>query len=137
MLRAVKVRLYPNKEQQQIISSQIGGARYVYNRTLALKKYAYSKFGIKISKFTLIKHITKLKKREKTSWLKEIDSQAIQQSIANMDKAYQHFFKGGGHPKFKSRDHSRQSYHYPQRIKIDGNKVFLPKAGLVKCKGLM
>lgn len=136
MLKAQKVRLYPNKEQQQIISSQIGGARYVYNRTLALRKFAYTKFGVKVGKFALIKHITKLKKREKTSWLKEIDSQAIQQSIANMDKAYQHFFKGGGYPKFKSKHHSRQSYQYPQRVKIDGNKVFLPKVGWVKCKGL-
>lgn len=136
MLKAVKVRLYPNKEQQQIISSQIGGVRYVYNRALALRKYAYSKFGIRIGKFALINHITKLKKREKTSWLKEMDSQALQQSISNMDKAYQHFFKGGGYPKFKSRHHSRQSYQYPQRVKIEGNKVFLPKVGWVKCKGL-
>jgi len=136
VLKAVKVRLYPNREQKQLIASQIGGARYVYNRALALRKYAYQKFGIKVGKFALINHITKLKKREKTSWLKEIDSQAIQQSIANMDKAYQHFFKGGGYPKFKSRHHSRQSYQYPQRVKIDGNKVFLPKVGWVKCKGL-
>jgi putative transposase len=136
MLKAQKVRLYPNKEQREIISSQIGGARYVYNRALALRKFVYSKFGIKVGKFALINHITKLKKREKTSWLKEIDSQAIQQSIANMDKAYQHFFKGGGYPKFKSRHYSIQSYQYPQRVKIDGNKVFLPKVGWVKCRGL-
>ena len=136
MLKAQKVRLYPNKAQQQIISSQIGGARYVYNRALALRKFAYTKFGLKLGKFALINHITKLKKRDKTSWLKEIDSQAIQQSIANMDRAYQHFFKGGGYPKFKSRHHSRQSYQYPQRVKIEGNKVFLPKVGWVKCKGL-
>jgi len=103
---------------------------------LTLRKYAYTKFGIKIGKFALINHITKLKKRENTSWLKEIDSQAIQQSISNMDKAYQHFFKGGGYPKFKSRHFSRQSYQYPQRVKIEGNKVFLPKVGWVKCKGL-
>jgi len=136
MIKAVKVRLYPNTEQKQIIASQIGGARYVYNRALALRKYAYNKFGIKIGKFALINHITKLKKKEKTFWLKEIDSQAIQQSIVNMDKAYQHFFKGGGYPKFKSRHHSRQSYQYPQRVKIEDNKVFLPKVGWVKCRGL-
>ena len=135
-MKAQKVRLYPNKAQREIISSQIGGVRYVYNRALALRKFVYTKFGLKIGKFALINHMTKLKKREKTSWLKEIDSQAIQQSIANMDKAYQHFFKGGGYPKFKSRHHSRQSYQYPQRVKIDGNKVFLPKVGWVKCKGL-
>jgi len=135
MLKAVKVRLYPNNEQKQLISSQIGGARYVYNRALALRKYAYTKFGIKVGKFALINHIKKLKSREHTSWLKEIDSQTIQQSIANMDKAYQHFFKGGGYPKFKLRHHSRQSYQYPQRVKIDGSKVYLPKIGWVKMKG--
>jgi len=135
MLRAVKVRLYPNKEQRQAISFQIGGARYVYNRTLALRKYAYQKFGVKVGKFALIKHITRLKKREKTSWLKDVDSQAIQQAVANMDKAYLHFFKGGGFPKFKSRHHHRQSYQYPQRVKIDGSRIYLPKVGGVRMKG--
>ena len=53
-----------------------------------------------------------------------------------MDRAYQHFFKGGGYPKFKSRHHSKQNYQYPQRVKIDNNKLYLPKVGWVKCKGL-
>lgn len=136
MLKAVKIRLYPTTEQQTAIAQQIGAARYVYNRSLALRKFAYTKFGIKLGKFDLIKRITTLKERDKTSWLKDADSQALQQSIANMDKAYQHFFKGGGFPKFKSRHHSRQSYQYPQRVKIDGSKVYLPKVGWVKCKGL-
>jgi putative transposase len=136
MLKAVKIRLYPTTEQQTAIAQQIGAARYVYNRSLALRKFAYTKFGIKLGKFDLIKRITTLKGRDKTSWLKDADSQALQQSIANMDKAYQHFFKGGGFPKFKSRHHSKQSYQYPQRVKIDGSKVYLPKVGWVKCKGL-
>lgn len=136
MLKAVKIRLYPTTEQQTAIAQQIGAARYAYNRSLALRKFAYTKFGIKLGKFDLIKRITTLKERDKTSWLKDADSQALQQSIANMDKAYQHFFKGGGFPKFKSRHHSKQSYQYPQRVKIDGSKVYLPKVGWVKCKGL-
>ena len=135
-MKAVKVRLYPNKEQKQIIASQIGAVRYVYNRTLVLRINAYKKFGLKVGKFDLIKHITKLKNREKTTWLKEADSQALQQSVANMDSAYKHFFKGGGYPKFKSKHHSRQSFQYPQRVKIENNKVYLPKVGWVKCKGL-
>jgi len=135
-MKAVKVRLFPNKEQKQIIASQIGAIRYVYNRTLALRINAYKKFGLKVGKFDLIKHITRIKKRDNTSWLKEADSQALQQSVANMDSAYKHFFKGGGFPKFKSRHHSRQSFQYPQRVKIENNKVYLPKVGWVKCKGL-
>ena len=64
-MKAVKVRLYPNAKQQQIIASQIGAVRYVYNRTLALRINAYKKFGLKVGKFDLIKHITKLKNRDK------------------------------------------------------------------------
>jgi len=143
MLKACKIRLYPNNAQKQIITTQIGGTRYIYNRMLALKIYAYKKFGKNISKFELIKHATKLKKRDKTLWLKDIDSQAIQQSISNMDIAYKNFFRrvkqGGavGFPKFKSKHHSRQSFQYPQRVKLndDKNKIFLPKVGWIKCKG--
>jgi len=136
MLNAQKVRLYPTSKQKELISQQIGGARYIYNRMLVLRINAYQKFSKKVGKFDLIKHATKLKGMDKTSWLKQIDSQVIQQSIANMDKAYLHFFKGGGFPKFKSRHHSRQSFQYPQRVKIDNNKIYLPKVGWVKAKGL-
>ncbi len=143
MLKACKIRLYPNSEQKQIIASQIGGSRYIFNRMLALKIFAYKKFGKNISKFELIKYATKLKTRDKTLWLKEIDSQVVQQSISNMDTAYKNFFRrvkqGGavGFPKFKSKHHSRQSFQYPQRVKLNEkkNKVYLPKVGWVKCKG--
>ncbi|MEA3373160.1 MAG: helix-turn-helix domain-containing protein, partial [Campylobacterota bacterium] len=40
-MKAVKARLYPTEQQKQIIASQIGAVRYVYNRTLALRKFAY------------------------------------------------------------------------------------------------
>ncbi|MEW5833211.1 transposase [Sulfuricurvum sp. IAE1] len=136
MLKAVKVRLYPSNEQCSIIADQIDAARYVYNRSLALRKFAYTKFGIKVGKFDLQKRVVTLKDREKTAWLKKADSQVLQQSISNMDKAYQHFFKGGGYPKFKSKHHSCQSIQYPQRVKIENSKIYLPKVGWVKCKGL-
>ena len=75
MLKTCKIRLYPNKIQQQTIASQIGGSRYIFNRMLSLRKNAYEKFGKNISKFDLNKHATKLRKRSKTSWLKDVDSQ--------------------------------------------------------------
>jgi len=135
VLKAVKVRLYPNAEQQAIINQQIGGNRFIYNKLLALRINAYKKFGKKVGKFDLNNRITVLKKRAKTSWLRDIDSQSLQQSIDHMDKAYKSFFKGGGFPKFKSRHHSAKSFQYPQRVKIEGKKIYLPKVGLVKMKG--
>lgn len=136
MLQAQKVRLYPTADQKQIIESHFGAARYVYNRSLALRKFAYSKFGMKVGKFALIKRITQLKNRESTKWLSDIDSQSLQMSVANMDTAYKNFFTRGGFPHFKSFHNSRQTYQYPQRVKIEGNYVYLPKVGWVKAKGL-
>lgn len=41
MLRAIKVRLYPNTQQEQAINELLGSYRVVYNQTLALKQEAY------------------------------------------------------------------------------------------------
>ena len=138
MKRTVKVRLYPNKTQQELLQKHFGATRYIYNRSLALKKYAYQKFGVKIS--ILIKQLPILKKRHE--WLGEIDSQALQQSIRHLDEAFKHFFrrvKNGetpGFAKFKSKKHGKQSFAYPQRVKIEGKKIYLPKIGWIKAKRL-
>jgi len=64
-----------------------------------------------------------------------LDSTALQQSIKNMDRAYQGFFKlKRGYPKFKSRDHSRYSYQ-TTTAKIKDKKLFLAKIGLIEIRG--
>lgn len=83
----------------------------------------------------------KLLKKEK-EWLKEVDSISLQQSLKDLDVAYQNFFrriKNGdkqvGFPKFKSKKNSKQSYrtqNVNNNISIDGNKIKLPKLGLVR-----
>ena len=55
---------------------------------LALKIFAYKKSKTNIGKFDLINRIVELKKRENTKWLKDVHSQALQQSVANLDIAY-------------------------------------------------
>jgi putative transposase len=110
---------------------------------LALKIFAYKKSKTNIGKFDLINRIVELKKRENTKWLKDVHSQALQQSVANLDIAYKNFFRrvkqGGavGFPKFKSKHNSRQSYQLPQGVKLneEKNKIYLPKVGWIKCKG--
>jgi putative transposase len=73
-----------------------------------------------------------LKREPEYAWLKEADSQALQQSLRDLDTAYQNFFKGNSrYPRFKSK-YDRQSYRYPQRFKLVGNRIYLPKVGWVK-----
>ena len=114
MLRAVKIRLYPNKTQEQTLNKVLGCYRFVYNQMLALKQNAYNKdksnLGLcELSKFF---HGTLLKKDE-YSWLKEQNTKVMKQAIRQMLSAYDGFFKlGKGFPKFKSK-HDNNSALFP------------------------
>lgn len=137
MFTSIKIRIYPNNNQKQIIDTNLNCCRYIYNRMLALKMNAYKKFKMKVSAFDLINHLVKIKKREACSWLKTASSTSLQQSIIDMDKAYKNFFKSGaGYPKFKSKHNSIQSCRYANSVKIKDNKIFLAKAHWIKAKGL-
>lgn len=138
MLQVIKVRLYPNDAQKQLLSQHFGSCRFIYNRMLGMKIKDYEN-GIKTSAYDLKKLLPMIKNSEEYSWLKEIDSTALQNSILNMDKAYKNFFrrvKNGeksGFPQFKSRHNSRQSYQSSTAI-IKDSKLYLPKIGLIKTK---
>lgn len=137
MLRTYEYRIYPNKSQEVQIAKQFGCCRVVYNKTLALRKETYETTQKHLSKYDLIKEITKWKKQEEFSWLNEVNSQALQQAVLDMDTAYQRFFREKtGFPKFRSKKTHRYSFRYPQGCKLDneGNKIYLPKLKWVKCK---
>ena len=130
MLKSFVYRLYPNKEQEILLAKHFGCNRFIYNWALNLRKESYEQSGKTISKFELNKMVTQLAKKEEYSWLQEVLSQSLQQSIQNLDTAYIKFFKEKtGFPKFKSKKTHRHSYRIPQNVKIDfeEHKVFLPK----------
>ena len=114
MLRAIKVRLYPNKEQEQKINKTFGCYRFVYNHMLALKQEAYNKDKTNLGLCELSKYLLgTLRKDEQYAWLKEENSQVLQQAIRQMLSAYNNFFKqNNGFPKFKSKK-DRQSALFP------------------------
>lgn len=140
ILRAYKYRLYPNKKQQELINKTIGCCRFVYNYYLS-KKIELYKVEQKSMTYNACANDLKLLKKEK-EWLKEVDSISLQQSLKDLDVAYQNFFrriKNGdkqvGFPKFKSKKNPKQSYrtqNVNNNISINGNKIKLPKLGLVR-----
>lgn len=130
MLKAIKVRLYPNKEQIDYINNLIGCSRFVYNSCLAhkIKKYEESKESVSFG--DLGKYLVELKNKEGNEWLKNAHSKVLQQSLINLDKTYKNFFKNGaGFPKFKSKHASRQSCRFPKDAigKILGNRINIIK----------
>lgn len=128
--KAFKYRIYPNKKQEELILKHMGCSRWIYNYALDKKVTSYQQTGKGLSRFEIQKDLPELKKNELTSWLKEVNSQTLQASLENMDKAFTKFFKEKkGFPKFKSKKDNRQSFNIPQNTTIDfeTNKVSLPK----------
>ena len=132
MLVATKFRLYPNEAQRQSLAVQFGCARFVWNRALAMKRTVWLERKESLSCYT-IKGMLPVWKGCEFPWLKDADSQAMQEVIRHLDRAYRNFFeKRARLPRFKKKHASRQSIAYPQRVKLDGNLAYLPKVGWVK-----
>ena len=130
MLKAYKFRLYPNENQKQFFNQCIGNARFVYNHCLSLKKDLWKNKQKTLSMKELSKHITDLKKYQEYEWLKKSDSIALQQSLRDLDSAFQCFFKKQAkYPKFhnKHRKNSYRTINQNGTIAIDNSKLRLPK----------
>ena len=140
MRKGVKFRAYPNKEQKDLINRTLGCCRLVYNKGLDMRKTAYAA-GKKPSYGQTSAMLTELKKTEAFSFLKEVDSIALQQSLRDLDRAFVNMFqKRAKHPVFKSKRDTRQSYrtiNQGDNIRIAGKYLKLPKLGYVKIKQSM
>lgn len=114
MLRAIKIRLYPNKTQEQTLNKVLGSYRFVYNQMLALKQSAYKadKTNLNLTYLSKWFHGTLLKD-EQYAWLKEQNTKVMKQAVRQMLSAYDKFFKQhNGFPKFKTK-RDRQSALFP------------------------
>ena len=130
-------RIYPNKKQKEIINKTFGCTRYVYNHFLDRRKLLYENEGKSLSYSKCSKELTELKKE--LEWLKEPDKFSLQNSLRDLDKAFEKFFKeGAGYPKFKSKKDRNKSYRTNftnGNIEFLGNKIKIPKVGKIRCRG--
>ncbi|MCD7801229.1 MAG: IS200/IS605 family element RNA-guided endonuclease TnpB [Ruminococcus sp.] len=137
MLKAYKYRIYPNKEQQILLSKTFGCCRFVYNQILSYRKNQYETEKKSMNKTSCNNYCNQVLKPQ-YEWLKEVDKFALTNSIYNMDTAYQKFFKEhAGYPRFKSRHNHRKSYttnFTNNNIAVSKNSIKLPKLRQVKAK---
>lgn len=136
-----KFRIYPNREQENLIQRTFGCCRFVFNHFLAERMNLYKQTGHAPTRFQQDRSLTVLKKE--LEWLREVDATALQSTLQTLDTAYQNFFrrvKQGqkpGYPKFKSKRNRRKSYKSKRvgtNIKILDKAIQLPKLGAVKCR---
>lgn len=140
MQKGIKFRIYPNKEQKNFINQTLGCCRLIYNKGLAMRKEAYQN-GNKIGYSQTSAMLTELKKQDDFSFLKTVDSIALQQSLRDLDRSFVNFFqKRAGYPRFKSKHNHYQSYrtlNQGDKIRIVGKYLKLPKMGYVRVRQSM
>ena len=140
MKKGIKFRIYPNKEQQNLINQTLGCCRLIYNKGLAMRNEAYEN-GNKIGYAQTSAMLTELKKCEDFAFLKTVDSIALQQSLRDLDRGFVNFFqKRAAHPTFKRKHNRHQSYrtiNQGNNIRIEGRYIKLPKLGFVKIRQSM
>ena len=114
MLKAIKIRLYPNATQATQINKLLGCYRVVYNQCLNRKIQSYKENKVSENQTTLghfIHH--ELLKDDNFVWLREQNTKVLKQALIDMLNAYKNFFeRHTGYPKFKSKKDNKQSCRF-------------------------
>lgn len=127
IFKSFKFRIYPNKDQEILLSKHFGACRFVFNHYLNKRKETYLEDKKSLNYYDNANDLTQLKKNEDFDWLKEINSQSLQSSLRNLDSSYMRFFrKQTKFPRFKSK-YDKQSFKIPQNVLIVENKLTIPK----------
>ena len=137
MFKATKVRIYPTDEQAVFLNHQFGAVRFVYNRALAIKNHYYKRHGLSLSPLKDLKPLLAIaKKSRKYAWLKESDSIALQESVRNLNMAFNNFFDKthpARFPKYKSR-HGRQSSYHCMSVSVGSDWIKIPKCDPIRAR---
>ena len=135
--KSYKFRFTPTKEQEEQLAKEFGCARWIWNRSLVEKDYAYKQWGLCLSSHDISRHITQYKKTD-YPWLNEASATVLNQKLLDQDKAFDNFFKGrASFPKFKKKHHAQSiRYQMDQRCVLNnyraGELLKLPKLGELK-----
>jgi len=129
----LKLRLDPTPLEAEGLARLAGGRRWVWNWALARRQTSFQETGKSVGWGELSAELTALKRAPDTAWLKEMDSQSLQQSLADLKDAFAAFFqKRAGYPQWRSRHRHRATFRIPQRVVVAAEHIRIPKVGRVR-----
>ena len=134
--RTYRFRIYPNPSQKELIEKTLGCCRRIYNDFLSMciESYEADKNYL-IKKYDLVNLLPEYK--ETFPYLKEVDSQALQQTVIHLYDAYMNFFRhNASFPTFKKKknDYGYTTTKINNSIRFTGDDIQIPKLGRVKVK---
>lgn len=131
--KTFRFRMRPTKAQESILNLLAGARRWVWNWGLQRWKDYYKDNGKSISPNQLSAELTALKQKPDTAWLKDAHAQSLQQALRDLHLAFTNYFeKRASYPRFKSRKRDPLRFRMPQKVKIEGSYVIIPKVGKVR-----
>ncbi|RFZ78297.1 transposase [Lacrimispora amygdalina] len=142
LLKSYKTEIKPTLEQIQMINKTIGTCRFVYNFFLAHNKEVYEKEKKFVSGMDFSKWLNNIyiKENPEYSWIKEVSSKSVKQSIMNADRAFKRFFKGQSRfPNFKKKGKSDVKMYFVKTdakviIPCERHRIKIPTIGWVRIK---
>lgn len=127
MFKSYKYRIHPTEDQKVLIEKTFGCCRLVYNLALQVKVDSYKSAEINLSGYDLCKQLSPLKRE--FPWLKEVDSQALNESVMRVETNFKRYFKGMGFPNLISKK-GKQSFrcqNNKREIDWDKSTLTIPK----------
>ena len=141
LLKSFKTEINPTAEQKHKINKTIGTCRFVYNFYLAHNREIYERENRFVSgyDFSIWLNNDYIPDNPEFSWIKEVSSKSIKQSIMNAQKAFKNFFdKKANFPKWKKKSNSDVKMYFVRNNKTDcqcmRHKINIPTLGWVKLK---
>ena len=125
--KAYKFRLYPSDTDIEFLNQCFGCTRFLYNYFLNFRSESYKKHQLKIKYKDTSERLTKMKKMDSFSWLKDVPSIPLQQSLRHLEDAFQRFYnKQTKYPQFKKRNGKQSAtFLVSGNTKIDGSNIVI------------
>lgn len=112
--------------QKELLEKHFGCSRFIYNHFLKEKQDHYLNNGKTLNYNQCAGGVIAMKKGD-YRWLKEVNSQILQQALMNLETAYGNFFrKKSKFPSFKKKS-NHQSFRVPQHISLKNDRIHIPK----------
>ena len=131
----LKVQVYPNQKQREIIEQNIGNVRFVWNAFLGMANDRYKNNPTlpPLGKYDYNNLLSTMKNEHNFPFLKVSESTSLQIVSENLHNAFKQFFKKKrGYPNFKNKHRSTPSYtmrNTNNNVELNERKIKLPKLG--------
>ena len=137
MYRGIKIRIYPNSEQKELLNTNIDVYRSSFNIALGIQLDNYKSGNSYIKFYEMCKIMSNLRNSDcNYKWLRSVSVGVIRQSLLDLDTAFKMFFnKINRFPRFKSKKHSKKMFTTrSDRCYSKGDYIYISGIGMIYCK---